>query len=41
MSIPGVGPVTATAVVAQFGNASQFQSGRQLAAYLGVVPGQR
>jgi transposase len=41
MSIPGVGPVTATAVVAQLGDASQFLSGRQMAAYLGVVPGQR
>jgi transposase len=41
MSIPGVGPITATAVVAQLGDASQFLNGRQMAAYLGVVPGQR
>lgn len=41
MSIPGVGPVTATAVVAQLGDARQFLNGRQMAAYLGLVPGQR
>jgi transposase len=41
MSIPGVGPITATAVVAQLGDASQFLNGRQMAAYLGLVPGQR
>lgn len=41
MGIPGVGPMTATAVVAQLGDASQFLKGRQMAAYLGLVPGQR
>ena len=41
MSIPGVGPITATATVAQVGDGSQFGSGRQMAAYLGLVPGQR
>jgi transposase len=41
MSVPGVGPVTATAVVAQLGDARQFLNGRQMAAYLGLVPGQR
>ena len=41
MGIPGVGPITATAVVAQLGDASQFLNGRQMAAYLGLVPGQR
>jgi len=41
MGIPGVGAISATAVVAQFGQARQFLSGRQLAAYLGLVPGQQ
>ena len=41
MSIPGVGPISATTVVAQLGDGSQFESGRQMAAYLGLVPRQR
>lgn len=39
-TIPGVGVITATALVATIGDASQFQSGRQLAAWLGLVPRQ-
>ncbi len=39
-SIEGVGPITATAVVAAIGNASSFENGRQLAAWLGLVPRQ-
>ena len=39
-TIPGVGAITATAFVATIGNASQFHSGRQLAAWLGLVPRQ-
>ena len=39
-AIPGVGVITATALVATIGDASQFRSGRQLAAYLGLVPRQ-
>lgn len=39
-AIPGVGLITATAVVATIGEASQFTSGRQLAAWLGIVPRQ-
>src|SRR5258707_6358996 len=39
--IPGVGLITATAVVASVGNASQFRSARQFAAWLGLVPQQR
>lgn len=35
MAIEGVGPVTATALVASVGNARTFQSGRQFAAWLG------
>jgi transposase len=39
-TIPGVGPITATVMVASLGNAAQFRSGRQLAAWLGLVPRQ-
>ena len=39
-TIPGVGLITATALVATIGDASQFHSGRQLAAWLGLVPRQ-
>jgi transposase len=39
-AIPGVGIITATAIVATVGDASQFASGRQLAAWLGIVPKQ-
>jgi len=39
-AIPGVGVITATALVATVGDASQFKSGRQLAAWLGLVPKQ-
>lgn len=38
--VPGVGPLTATAMVAAVGNASSFKNGRQLAAWLGLVPRQ-
>jgi len=36
-TIPGVGVITATALVATIGDGSQFKSGRQLAAWLGLV----
>jgi transposase len=38
--IPGIGPITARALVASIGDAKSFQSGRQLAAWLGLVPRQ-
>lgn len=38
--VMGVGPLTATAMVAKVGNARQFPNGRALAAYLGLVPRQ-
>ena len=38
--IPGVGPVTATALIAAVGNASSFRKGRNLAAWMGIVPGE-
>jgi transposase len=40
MQLMGVGEVTATAIVASVGNAREFHSGRQFAAWLGLVPGQ-
>jgi transposase len=40
MQLMGVGETTATALVAMVGNAREFDSGRQLAAWLGLVPGQ-
>jgi transposase len=39
-AIPGVGMITATALVATIGDASQFRSARQLSAWLGLVPRQ-
>ena len=39
--IPGVGPMTATALVAAVGDASHFRNGRELSAWLGLVPRQR
>jgi transposase len=39
-TIPGVGPVTATAVIAAVGNGSAFGRGRDLAAWIGMVPGE-
>ena len=39
-TIPGVGVVTATALVATIGDGAQFRSGRQLSAWLGLVPRQ-
>jgi transposase len=38
--IPGVGLLTATAAVATMGDAKAFRSGREFAAWLGLVPGQ-
>ena len=40
MTIPGIGPVNATALVATIGDASSFKSGRQLGAWLGLTPRQ-
>ena len=39
-AIPGLGPLTATAIVASIGDARNFKNGRQLAAWLGIVPRQ-
>ena len=40
ISIPGIGVLTATALVAAVGNAQTFSCGRDLAAWLGLVPRQ-
>ena len=38
--IPGFGPLTASALVASLGDAKNFRNGRELAAWLGLVPRQ-
>jgi len=38
--VPGIGPITASALVASVGDAKNFANGRQLAAWLGLVPKQ-
>ena len=40
MTVPGIGPITATALTAMVGDATVFESGRHLAAWLGLVPRQ-
>ena len=40
-TIPGIGPVGATALAASVGDQRQFRSGRQFAAWLGLTPLQR
>jgi transposase len=38
--IPGIGPITASALIASIGDVRHFKNGRQLAAWLGLVPRQ-
>ncbi len=40
MQLPGIGPTTATALLSTIGNGRDFRCGRQLSAWLGLVPGQ-
>jgi len=40
MTIPGIGPKVATALVAAVGDAREFSNGREMAAWLGLVPRQ-
>ena len=40
MQVAGIGPLIATALVAAVGDGRQFEDGRQLAAWLGLVPRQ-
>lgn len=39
-TIPGIGPITATALAATIADPSMFRSGREFAAFLGLVPRQ-
>lgn len=39
-AVPGIGPLTASALAASIGDAKTFDNGRQLAAWLGLVPRQ-
>jgi transposase len=39
-AIPGIGPLTASALVASIADARSFKNGRQVAAWLGLVPRQ-
>lgn len=40
MNIEGIGPLTASAIVASIGDASGFKNGREVAAWIGLVPKQ-
>ena len=40
MQLPGIGPTTASALLASLGSGHDFKNGRQLAAWVGLVPGQ-
>src|SRR5512143_3939554 len=40
MQLPGIGPTTASALLASLGGGHEFDSGRQVAAWIGLVPGQ-
>jgi transposase len=40
LTIPGIGPQTATALLACIGNINMFKSGREMAAFFGLVPRQ-
>lgn len=40
MQRPGIGPVTASALLASIGNGHDFKNGRQVAAWIGLTPGQ-
>ncbi len=39
-TIPGIGPITATALVASIGDIHAFENSRQLSAWIGLVPKQ-
>lgn len=38
ITVPGIGPVTATALVAAIGNGGAFRKGRDFSAWVGMVP---
>ncbi len=39
LKVEGIGPLSATALVAAIGNGHEFKNGRHFSAYLGLVPG--
>jgi transposase len=39
-TLPGMGPITSTAIISKIGHGSEFKNGRELSAYLGLVPKQ-
>ncbi|HHQ4659503.1 TPA: IS110 family transposase, partial [Aeromonas hydrophila] len=39
-TVPGIGPIVSTALIAAIGNGSQFKKARDLSAWLGLVPRQ-
>jgi transposase len=41
MTIPTIGPISATVIVAEVGDFSRFKTAKQLASYAGLVPSQR
>lgn len=41
MTIPGIGPLTSTALLSQVNDGKQFNNGRQMAAYFGLTPKER
>ena len=40
LKIPGIGPITATALICAIGDGRQFKRGRDIAAWLGLTPRQ-
>ena len=40
MQLPGIGPITASALLASVGSSHDFANGRQVAAWIGLTPGQ-
>ena len=40
MQLPGIGPITASALLASIGGGHDFKNGRQVAAWIGLTPGQ-
>ncbi len=40
LPLPGIGPMVASAYIAAIGNGNQFKCGRQVSAWLGLVPRQ-
>ena len=40
MQLPGIGPISASALLASIGGGHDFASGRQVAAWIGLTPGQ-